>query len=127
MKFCFQSISILRVVIISLLLLFQFGVAHAETIEHKGATFWVYRLDLKKEKLELFLAETKGKPQTFKDLEARLNKEGKQLKLALNSGIYEPTFLSTGLHISEGKNNGAFDVDGLCQKNGRMKTRQMSI
>ncbi len=98
-----HSKAIQQGVIVVLTLLFQFGLAHAETIEHKGATFWVYRLDLKKGTLQLFLAEEKGKPQTFKDLEARLNKQGKQLKLALNSGIYEPTFLFTGLHISERK------------------------
>ncbi|MGY8644106.1 MAG: hypothetical protein ACKVJU_23800 [Verrucomicrobiales bacterium] len=103
MRFCSRPNSIQLGVIIVLILLIQLSIAFGETIEHKGATFWVYRLDLKKETLQLFLEEEKGKPQTFRDLEARLNKQGKQLKPALNSGIYEPTFLSTGLHISEGK------------------------
>ncbi|NNE92499.1 MAG: hypothetical protein HKN23_12700, partial [Verrucomicrobiales bacterium] len=72
-------------------------------IEHKGATFWVYRLDLKEETLRLFLSEEKGKPLTFKKLEEQLNRQGKSLKFAMNSGIYEPGFLPTGLHIADGK------------------------
>ncbi len=99
----FQIPSINHNWIIILAMLFGLTLSRAETIEHKGATFFVYRLDLTKETLQLFLAETPGKPQTFKDLEARLNRDGKQLKLALNSGIYEPTFFPTGLHIANGK------------------------
>lgn len=75
----------------------------AEKIEHEGAEYWIYRIDPKKEKLELFLGEEKGKPNTFLKLEERLNRKGRQLKFAVNAGIFEPNFLSTGLHISEGK------------------------
>lgn len=77
--------------------------ASAEMIVHEGAEYWIYRLDPKKETLELFLEEKKGQPHTFPNLETRLNKQGKQLKFAINAGIYGPTFLSSGLHVSEGK------------------------
>ncbi|NNE92390.1 MAG: hypothetical protein HKN23_12140, partial [Verrucomicrobiales bacterium] len=33
----------------------------------------------------------------------QLNRQGKSLKFAMNSGIYEPGFLPTGLHIADGK------------------------
>ncbi|MDF1811345.1 MAG: phosphodiester glycosidase family protein [Verrucomicrobiales bacterium] len=78
-------------------------VCFAETIVHEGAEYWIYRLDPEKEKLELFLGEKKGKPNTFPALEERLNRQGKQLKFAVNAGIFEPNFVSSGLHVSEGK------------------------
>ena len=79
------------------------SMAAAETIDHEGATYWIYRLDPQKEKLELFLGAQKGKPHLFPDLERRLNLEGRELKFAVNAGIFEPNFRSTGLHIAEGK------------------------
>lgn len=79
------------------------GLLRGETIHHEGADYWIYRIDPKKEKLELFLNPTRGNANTFPILEKRLNQQGKQLKFALNAGIFEPNFLSTGLHVSEGK------------------------
>ena len=75
----------------------------AETVEFNGNLFWVYHYDPAKEKLELFLGEPQGKPNTFTGLEKRLNAQGRQLKFAMNSGIFEGTFFPSGLHISEGK------------------------
>ena len=75
----------------------------AETIDHEGTTYWIYRVDPGKEKVELYLGEQKGEPNTFPKLEARLQKQGRRLKFAMNSGIFEGTFLPSGLHIAEGK------------------------
>lgn len=75
----------------------------AETIEFKGVLFYVYRFDPAKEKLELFLGDPPGAPNEFPLLEKRLNSKGRQLRFALNSGIFEPSFFGSGLHISEGK------------------------
>ncbi|MAS92096.1 MAG: hypothetical protein CMO55_02775 [Verrucomicrobiales bacterium] len=84
---------------------------YADTITHQGADFFVYRLDPKKEKLELYLGEKKGKPNTFPQLQERLTKQGKKLKFAMNSGIFEGTFLPTGLHIAEGKTVTKLNLD----------------
>lgn len=75
----------------------------AETIEHGGATFWIHRVDPKAVKIELFLPEKAGEPNTFPKLEAKLAAEGRRLVFAMNSGIYEGNFRPTGLHVSEGK------------------------
>jgi uncharacterized protein YigE (DUF2233 family) len=75
----------------------------SETIEHAGTTYWVQRVDPAKDNLELFLAEKAAEPNTFPKLEARLAAQGKRLRFALNSGIFEGNFLPTGLHIAEGK------------------------
>ena len=74
-----------------------------ETMDHEGTTYWIYRVDPAKEKVELYLAENKGEPNTFPKLEARLQKQGRRVKFAMNSGIFEGTFLPSGLHISDGK------------------------
>ncbi len=75
-----------------------------EQVEFKGAKFRIYRLDPSKEKLELFSRDKNGQPyQTFANLEKDLNAQGKRLKFATNSGIYEPGFVPTGLHIEDGK------------------------
>lgn len=77
--------------------------SQAETVEFKGVLFYVHRFDPEKEKLEIFLGDPPGQPNTFLQLEKRLNAQGRQLRFAMNSGIFEPTFLPSGLHVSEGK------------------------
>lgn len=74
----------------------------AETVDHAGTTYWVYRVDAGKEKVELYLGEQNGEPNTFPKLEARVQKQGRRLKFAMNSGIFEGTFLPSGLHIAGG-------------------------
>jgi len=77
--------------------------ADAEEIEHAGASFLIYRVDSKSERVELHLAEKPGEPNTVPKLEARLQRQGRRLKFAMNSGIFEGNFLPTGLHVSGGK------------------------
>jgi uncharacterized protein YigE (DUF2233 family) len=74
----------------------------AETIDHGGAGFWIYRVDPKAVKIELFLPEKAGEPNTFPKLEAQLAAKGRRLVFAMNSGIYEGNFRPTGLHVSDG-------------------------
>ncbi|MBP9222787.1 MAG: phosphodiester glycosidase family protein [Verrucomicrobiales bacterium] len=74
-----------------------------ETIEHAGANFFVYRVDPGTEKIELFLSEKSGEPNTFPKLDERIRAKGRRLKFAMNSGIFEGTFLPSGLHIADGK------------------------
>ena len=86
----------------NLLFVFLVGGLHAETIDHAGTSYWIQRVDPKTVKIELFLPEKAGEPNTFPKLEARLAAQGRRLRFAMNSGIYEGTFLPTGLHIAEG-------------------------
>jgi uncharacterized protein YigE (DUF2233 family) len=75
----------------------------AETLDHKGTSYWIYRLKGKEAKLELHLSAKAGEPHRFPDLAERVAAQGLRLTFALNSGIFEPGFLPSGLHISEGK------------------------
>ncbi len=78
--------------------------ASAETVEFRGARFFVYRFDPKREKLELFLpGQGPDRSPTFRQLEKDLNAKGRRLKVAMNAGIYEPGFRPSGLHIAEGR------------------------
>lgn len=74
----------------------------AETMEHNGVNFFVYRLDPEKDRLHLFL-QGKDKPTKMTELEKKLNAKGHRLRFAMNSGIFEGNFVPTGLHISQGK------------------------
>lgn len=75
----------------------------ADTVTHEGTTYYVYEHDPAAEKLELWLPEQRGKPNTFPQVAARAKALGRKLTFAMNAGIYEPGFLPSGLHISEGK------------------------
>ncbi len=92
-----------RLTLLSLLFCLSPLLLQAETIEFKGVLFYVYRFDPAKEKLEIFLGDPPGQANTFPKLEKRLNAKCRQLRFAVNAGIFEPTFLPSGLHISEGK------------------------
>ncbi len=83
------------------LLIIQTG--KAETVVFEDTAYYVYHHDPAKEKLELWLSEGPGKPNTFPKVEARAKSAGRKLKFALNSGIFEGNFMPSGLHISEGK------------------------
>lgn len=93
---------IVRLTLFVSCLLIVSPVLRSETIPHAGASFWIYRVDPKKVKIELFLPETVGEPNTFPKLEARLAAKGRRLVFAMNSGIFEGNFRPTGLHVSEG-------------------------
>jgi len=90
----------------------------AETMEHAGTTYWVYRVAPGKEKIELHLSEQAGVPHTFPKLEERLRGEGRRLKFAMNSGIFEGTFRATGLHIAEGKTITPLNLDDFVKRSG---------
>jgi len=76
----------------------------AETREFKGVTYRLHYVDLSEQTLEIFLNDAAGNPyNTFRNLEADLNKQGKRLQFAMNAGIYEPGWIPSGLHIEGGK------------------------
>lgn len=89
------------------------GESRAETVEHDGARFVVYRLDPKVETLDLFLlTQDAQRSPTFQQLDRDLQARGMRLKLAMNAGIYEPGFRPSGLHISGGKTEVALNTGG---------------
>jgi len=83
----------------------------AEVIEHRGVAFYVYHLDETTEKLELHLSGKKGEPNTFIKLEEKVKSQGRELRFAMNSGIFEGTFLPSGLHIAESKTITKLNLD----------------
>jgi len=87
--------------------------AEPETVAHHGAEFWVLRVDPKVEKIELHLPEKTGEPNTFPKLAARLEAQGRRLRFAMNSGIFEGNFRPTGLHIAEGVTATALNLDNF--------------
>jgi len=91
-----------RIALVAVFLLSGSGL-HAEIVPHRGISFHIYRHDPANGTLELWLAKEGGKPNTFTEVEARAKASGKELLFALNAGIFEPDFLPTGLHVSEGK------------------------
>jgi uncharacterized protein YigE (DUF2233 family) len=78
-------------------------VLRAEVIEHEGTSYYLYRFTPSTETLELHLSGEKNKPNRFTKLEEKMKAKGRRLKFAMNSGIFEGTFLPSGLHISGGK------------------------
>lgn len=78
------------------------GALRSETIEHAGTRYWIQRVDPGKDKLELHLSAKPGEPNTFPKLEARLAAQGRRLRFAMNSGIFEGNFMPSGLHIAGG-------------------------
>lgn len=88
----------------------------AETVEHAGTTYWVYRVAPGKEKIELHLSEKAGVPHTFPKLEERLRGEGRRLEFAMNAGIFEGNFRATGLHIAEGKTITPLNLDDFVKR-----------
>lgn len=85
--------------------------ADSEVVEHGGASFLIYRVDPQSENVELHLGEKPGEPNTFPELEARLQRQGRRLKFAMNSGIFEGTFLPTGLHVADGNEVTRLNLD----------------
>lgn len=75
----------------------------ADRMEHRGIHFWVRVYDPSTERLELHLPDEAGTPNTFPKVAEIVEKEGRELLFATNSGIFEGNFRPTGLHISEGE------------------------
>jgi uncharacterized protein YigE (DUF2233 family) len=90
--------------------------ARAETMEHAGTTYWIYRVKPGAEKIELFLSEKEGIPNTVPKLETRLREQGRRLKFAMNSGIFEGNFRASGLHIAEGKTITPLNLDDFVKR-----------
>ncbi len=107
---------ILRPTLFGLAVLLASALLRGETIEHAGTTFWIHRVDPKATKIELFLPDKVGEPNTFPKLEARLAAEGRRLVFAMNSGIFEGNFRPTGLHVAAGKTVAKLNLDDYAKR-----------
>ncbi|MBL9145698.1 MAG: phosphodiester glycosidase family protein [Verrucomicrobiaceae bacterium] len=75
-----------------------------KAIVHAGKKFTVCRVDLRKEKLQLFLKDDQDQPlRSFATLDAWLQKKGEKLTLAMNAGMYHGDFSPVGLCVADRK------------------------
>ncbi|SEF27102.1 phosphodiester glycosidase family protein [Variovorax sp. NFACC27] len=66
--------------------------------------FTVVKIDLRKERLELFLRDDAGVPfKRFDRLDAWLKERGRQLGFAMNAGMYHEDFSPVGLLVRGGR------------------------
>jgi uncharacterized protein YigE (DUF2233 family) len=69
-----------------------------------GKSFTLCRIDVSKERLQLFLHDDSGQPfKRFESLSKWLDSKGKKLVFAMNAGMFDRNFLPVGLLISERK------------------------
>lgn len=70
-----------------------------------GMLYTVAEVDLTRDRLELhWLNPTTGQPYaSFAQVQGRLNKRGRDMLFATNSGIYAPGLRPLGLHVEGGK------------------------
>lgn len=81
----------------------------ADAVETREVTFegkrmTVSEVDLRKDRLELFLADEKGEPfKRFHRLEGWLRQRDLQLRWAVNAGMYHRDYSAVGLFVANGK------------------------
>jgi uncharacterized protein YigE (DUF2233 family) len=69
-----------------------------------GGPVMVCRVNLGREKLQLFWRDDTGRPyQRFDLLRDALARQGKTLEFAMNGGMYQPDFSPVGLFVSDGR------------------------
>lgn len=69
-----------------------------------GTRFTLCKIDVRKERLQLFLNDDAGQPfKRFESLSKWLDSKGKKLVFAMNAGMFDRNFLPVGLMIAEGK------------------------
>lgn len=71
-------------------------------IQH-GIHFWTYTFDPSRERIDLHLPERVGQPNTFPLVAETVREQGRELRMAMNAGIFEGNFRPTGLHVAAGE------------------------
>jgi len=72
-------------------------------VEHAGKKFTICRVDVRKERLQLFLHDETGQPfKRFERLALWLEQRQEKLVFAMNAGMYHGDFSPVGLFVSEG-------------------------
>jgi uncharacterized protein YigE (DUF2233 family) len=74
------------------------------TVSYAGKKFTVCRVNLKSDKLQLFLKDDSGQPlKSFERLQQSLALKQEKLVFAMNGGMYHGDMSPVGLCVSEGK------------------------
>ncbi len=75
-----------------------------QAVHGADSRYTVVAVDVKREKLQLFLADEAHKPfMSFARLSSWLQGRGGKLDFAMNAGMYHPDFSPVGLLVQEGK------------------------
>jgi len=73
--------------------------------------FTTIRVDVREEKIELFLRDESGKPfNRFDRLASWLKAHGKQLRFAMNAGMFHSDFSPVGLLVMDGRQSAPLNL-----------------
>jgi len=73
-------------------------------VTNSGKRFTVCHVDLKKDRLRLFLRDERGQPlKSFEGVNGWLQPSRRKLAFAMNAGMYHPDFSPVGLCVVDGK------------------------
>ena len=73
-----------------------------ERIQAQGKGYSICRVDLRQDKLQLFLRDAAGEPfRNFDALALMLAGRGQQLPFAMNAGMYHPDMSPVGLFVAD--------------------------
>ena len=101
----------MRCVISFCLLCSSLGAFELSRPVFEGATFTVCKVDLRKDKLALFLNAPDGRPyENFERLAAMLKSDGTSLGFAMNAGMFEPDYRPVGLFIEDGRESAPLNL-----------------
>lgn len=101
----------------SLIAAFLLFAVVARSVEYEPTVFeekryTVCRVDLSREKLELFLNDETGTPfKRFATLSSWLEKQGRQLVFGMNAGMYHADYAPVGMFVANGKQMTPVNVD----------------
>jgi len=88
----------------ALVLLNRGSAVEFSTVEIAGKRVTVCRVDIRKERLQLFHRDDTGQPfKGFDRLATWLQPRGQKLVFGMNAGMYHPDFSSVGLFVANGQ------------------------
>ncbi|MEO6184125.1 MAG: hypothetical protein ABIP71_13690, partial [Verrucomicrobiota bacterium] len=91
---------LLAVWFVSLALASNARAVEFSTVEFAGKRFTVCRVNVRKERLQLFHRDESGQPfKRFDRLSPWLESRGKKLVFAMNAGMYHGDFSAVGLFV----------------------------
>ena len=74
------------------------------TVAFQGQRITVCRVNVKTERLQLFLRDDAGQPlKSFQGVDEWLSQRGRKLAFGMNAGMYQPDLSPVGLFVSEGR------------------------
>ena len=93
------------------LLLNEASAVEFSSVEVAGKRVTVCRVNVRKEKLQMFHRDETGQPfKRFDRLAAWLQPRGQKLVFAMNGGMYHDDFSPVGLLVSEGKQRASLNL-----------------